>query len=430
MKNSLIIIIVFVLAFHSCSPNKKQSDPQLLTQLDSLYKADSFFKYKYKLESNKEKLQQKHLLYYSALCNYVFNKQSASIRDIDLLLSHYKQELNDTILNKIYRAKRMNHINIYEYAKATEASKMLIDNFQHIEDSADYVELLNEHKIWKALSHSPAQSLEINKDCEIPMKRDKVGLMNVISNINGDSVNFLFDTGANFSVMIRSLANKLDIDIIDADFYVTAATGKRVACDLAIIKEIQIADIWVYNSVFLVMEDKDLSFPQIDYYPNGAIGFPIIEAMEELRFDHEGKIFVPTEPTAYSFDNLALNGLMPILAVNYLDDTLQFHFDTGASNTTFYSPFYNKYQKQIEQEYTLQTFSVGSGGGNKDFEGFIIDHIQLGVANSAATIDRARIHKNPLTHQTETMHGNFGQDYIKQFEQMILSFKYSSVVFK
>ena len=431
MKNSIIItIIAFVIALQSCSPDKKLSDHQLLTQLDSLYDADSYFKFMSVLELNKQKLEEKDLLYYSALSNFVFNNQSASIHDIDLLLSKYKQEINDTLLTKIYRAKRMSHINSYEYAKAVEASKILIDHFKHIEDSADYAELLNEHKIWIALSKSPKQEISIKRDCVIPMKRDKVGLMNVITNIGSDTVNFLFDTGANFSVMTRSVAHKHDIEIIEADFYVTAATGNRVACDLAVVKEIQIADIMVYNSVFLVMEDEDLSFPQIDYYPNGAIGFPIIEAMEELRFDRDGKIFVPATPTTYSFNNLALDGLMPVLAVNYNDDTLQFNFDTGASHTSFYSPFYLKYQEDIDQKYPRQTFSAGSGGGSKEFEGFIIDSIQLGVANSKASLVNTRLHQSPLTHQEETIHGNFGQDYIKQFEEMIISFKYSSVVFK
>ena len=422
--------MAFVIAIQSCSPDKRLSNPQLLTKLDSLYKAESFFKFKSTLEINNHNLEEKHLLYYSALSNFVFNDQLVSIQNIDLLLSKYKNELNDTLIDILYRAKRMNHINTYEYKKAVEASRILIEDFQHIEDSADYAELLNEHKIWVALSNAPNQEISIKNDCMIPMKRDKVGLMNVITNIGNDTVNFLFDTGAYFSVMTRSVAHKHDIEIIEADFYVTAATGNRVACDLAVVKEIQIADIMVYNSVFLIIEDKDLSFPQFDYYPNGAIGFPIIEAMEELRFGRDGKIFVPKIPTSYAFNNLALNGLMPVIAVNYNNDTLQFNFDTGASHTSFYSPFYLKYQKEIDQKYSLQTFSAGSGGGNKEFKGFIIDSIQLGVANSRASLVNTRLHQSPLTHQAETIHGNFGQDYIKQFEQMIISFKYSSVVFK
>lgn len=431
MKNLITIIAaVFLLTLQSCSPDDKLSDPQLLSQLDSLYEADSFFKYKSTLELNKQNLEEKHLLYYAALSDFVFNHQAASIHDIDLLLANYRQELNDTLLTKIYRAKRMNHINNYEYSKAVEASQSLIENYQHVEDSADYAELLNEHKIWEALRDYPKQEISKKRDCVIPMKRDKVGLMNVITKIGSDTVNFLFDTGANFSVMTRSVANKYDIEIIEADFYVTAATGTRVACDLAVVEEIQIADIMVYHSVFLIMEDEDLSFPQIDYYPNGAIGFPIIEAMEELRFHRDGKIFVPETPTLYSFNNLALDGLMPVLAVNYNDDTLQFNFDTGASHTSFYSPFYLKYQEMIDQKYPLQTFSTGSGGGSKDFEGYVIDSINLAVANSQAFITNVRLHKDPLTLQEETVHGNFGQDYIRQFEEMIISFKYSSVVFK
>lgn len=431
MKNFITILSVLVIGIIiGCNTELRRNEQKLTSTLDSLYQAEAFFKMNTFYVNNQSYLSEKNQLYYKALLSFVFNKQVESINNIDILLSQYADELNDTVLKRMYQAKRMSHINTYEYQKAVDASNVLINDFEAIIDTVDYANFKNEHKIWIALSGMPRQEVIRKSDCIIPMYRDKVGLMNVNTLVGNDSVNFLFDTGANFSVIIRSLAKELGMDIIEADFYVTAATGKKVPCDLAIMAELQIGEIIVKNSVFLVMDDENLSFPQIDYFPNGAIGFPIIEAFDELRFLKSGDIFIPKNPIDYQINNLALNGLMPVLACEYNGDTLSFNFDTGASSTTLYNSFFEKYKEQIESSYQPTSFSSASGGGEKSFEGYELDSVSLEIGNSKANISNIRLHIYPLTSSKEYVYGNLGQDYIKQFDEMIISFKHSSVLFK
>lgn len=111
---------------------------------------------------------------------------------------------------------------------------------------------------------------------------------------------------------------------------------------------------------------------KIEYYPNGAIGFPIIAALDELRITKDNQIFVPQHPVEYTFNNFALDGLMPILACEYEGDTLSFHFDTGATNTSLFPRFYKDYQSEIENTYKEQSFKSGSGGGQYQFDGYKI----------------------------------------------------------
>lgn len=429
MKNIILLTLISILL--SASYIKSSiDDKKFLSKLDSYYEMDDFFKMKAAFEINKKNLSEKSTLYYSAMINHVFNKQEESNKNIDQLIKVYSDELSDTLLHQIFRAKLMNHVNLYEYADAAEASRIIVDNYSVLEDTADFSNLKNEWKIWNALSNVPKQNIIRESDSQIEMKRDKVGLMNISTLFGTDTVNFLFDTGANFSAITRSLAEKLQMEIMDVDFYVTAATGKEVKSDLAIAKEFRIANLTIKNAVFLVFDDEDLSFPQIEYYLNGAIGFPIIEALEELRFDSKGNIFVPQNPTPYEFNNLALNGLTPVLAVQYKNDTLNFNFDTGGNTTTLYHSFYEKYRSDIDSKYELQTFGSGSGGGVDEFSGYVIDSLSLEVGESMATIHSVRLHKESVYDKVESVHGNFGQDYIKQFDKMVISFKYSSVIFE
>lgn len=424
-------MIVALLLLNACnSQSPLSSDERVLKALYQLAEKQDFFKLKSNFEINKNSLSETYSLYYASIISNVFNKAEESNRNIELLLSKHKSSLHDTILNDLYRTKLLNHINLFEYKDAAEVSEYIQVTYPALNDSSEMEALKNEVKIWRALENVPPQEIIKNRDASIPMVRDKVGLLNVDVSFGDSTRNLLFDTGANFSVLIRSLAEELGMKIIEADFYVTAATGKKVKSDIAIADFIDIGGINFRNVFFLVLDDVDLSFPQIDYYINGAIGFPVIEAMEEIRVRGDMKLFVPLFPTEYDYNNFALNGLMPILAAGYKGDTLLFNFDTGATSTSLYPRFYKDYKNEVESNYKKEVFSAASGGGTVEFEGYKITMMELEVADSRATIDSVRLHIENIGSDTSNFHGNFGQDYIKQFDEMILSFKYASVVFK
>ncbi|WP_319482191.1 aspartyl protease family protein [uncultured Draconibacterium sp.] len=429
MKRILSILIIVVSLCGCGISTTKISNQKVLNKLEDLIEVSDFFKLKETYNQNIDQLSETHKLYYSALISNVFNNAEESNKAIDELLEKHSASLTDTMLNELYSTKLLNHVNLYEYSETAKASEFIQTNFAALNDSSELENLQNEIKIWEALKDVPPQEIVKTADALIPMTRDKVGLFNIDVSFGNSTKNLLFDTGANFSVMVRSLAKKLNLEITEADFYVTAATGLRVKSDIAIAPELTIAGITFKNVFFLVLDDKDLSFPQIDYYINGAIGFPVIEAMDEIRVSKDNQIFVPQNPVEYSYNNFALDGLMPIIAAEYNGDTLRFNFDTGATTTSLYPQFYKDYKNQVERNFEKEKFTAGSGGGIIEFEGYIIDKLNLKVADSAAQIDSVRLHIEDIGGKENNFHGNFGQDYIKQFDEMIISFKYASVTF-
>lgn len=430
MNNYNIAIISLILLIGCSNPKLKVSDQQVLRELEWLAETQDYFKLKNNYDLKKERLSDAHSLYFKAIISNVFNKAEVSNKAINSLLANEDSHLNDTLLNKLYRVKLLNHINLYEYGEAASTSKYIQDNFQTLTDSSDTEMLLNEIKIWSALKNVPKQQIIKNNDCVIPMERDKVGFFNLDVTFGDSTKNLLFDTGANFSAIKQSLVSQLGLTLIEADFYVTAATGTQVKTDIAIAEELRIDSLIFENVVFLVLNDEDFSFPQISYYPNGVIGFPVIEAMDEFRISEDKQIFVPQNPVEYTFNNFALDGLMPIIACEYEGDTLSFNFDTGATNTSLYPKFYMDYQKEIEQNYEKVTLQSGSVGGTVEFEGYIIKDYHLRVADSEAIIESSQLHIEDIGSEESNFHGNFGQDYIKQFDEMIISFKYSSILFQ
>lgn len=422
--------LLLILIFFACNPIIKKSNEKTVETLDQLIEKENFFKLKATYEANVDKLSETHALFYKAKIDNVFNQAQESNRAIQELLANHSEALNDTMLSKLYSTKLLNHINLYEYSEASKASQQILTNYNSLFDSLELENLQNEIKIWRGLKDVAKQEIFKTKDVLIPLEKDKVGLFNIDVNFGDSTKSLIFDTGANFSIIVRSLAAQLNLEIIDADFYVTAATGTQVNSDIAIASQIDIAGITLKNVFFLVVDDKALSFPQIDYYISGGIGFPVIEALEEIRVQNDNKVFVPKSPVDYGLNNLALNGLMPIIAVEFNNDTLGFNFDTGATSTSLYPRFYTEFHQEVKNELVRDTFSVGSGGGIKEFEGYTLATLNLKVADSEAELERVDLYSEQKGDEESNFYGNFGQDYISKFNEMIISFKYASVMFQ
>lgn len=428
MKNTLFLLLFL---FIGCQESQdKTSDDTVVQELEHLIDNQNYFKLKHVFESEKDRLSKDHGLYFKAIISNIFNDLKESNAVIDELISKKAIHLSDTMLNALYNTKLLNHINLYEYSDAVLTSEIIQNKYHQLNDTSEIETLHNELKIWKSLSNTPEQEIEKTKDVSFPMIRDKVGLFNVDVTINDMIENFVFDTGANISVIKRSLVKDLDLTYIASDFYVTAFTGQRVDSDIAIAETLKIGELSFKNVVFLVLNDEDISFPQIDYYINGIIGFPVIEAMEEIRISKNNTVHVPKTPVKYDLSNFALDGLTPIIAINYMNDTLSFGFDTGAKVSTLYSPFFERYKNEVENNYQPRKFKSGSAGGVIEFEGYLIEDIDLKVGESLGSLKNLQLHKNKIGTDANSLYGNLGQDFIKQFDEMIISFKNSSVLFK
>lgn len=430
MKTLLRLFALFVLLTGCQTALEKESDPRLLDELEGLREEQGFFKLRGMLESQENKLSESHALYYSAILDNAFNHPERSNENIAKLVGETDIPLNDTLLKELYNIKLQNHTNLYEYSLAAETNAFIRENYGSLLDSADLADLQNTNKIWTALKDIPKQQVIRNSDFNIPMERDKVGLSNIEVALGADSMNMVFDTGANLSVLARSYVDKLGLKLIKAGFSVGALTGARINSDLAVADSLSIGGLKFRHVVFLVFDDEDLSIPQVDYHINGIIGYPVIEAMEELRISRDGQLFVPREPASYTYNNMALDGFTPIVAGSYRGDTLRFHLDTGAPGTSLFALFYRKYREEIDTNYEKTVFKSGGAGGVVEFEGYIIDDLPLKIAGSTVSLDSLPVHIADIGGRESNFHGNLGQDYIRQFDEMIISFKHSSLLFR
>lgn len=421
-----MIFIILLSLIVSCNKH----DAEVQNELAALYEHEEFFKMRERFESSQHQLSKAYRTYFKALSDNAFYAHEASNESIDHLLRRYRDVLSDEELKNVYRTRYMNNHNLFDYEGALEACSLLISDYKHLIDTPVFEHLENDRKILQALVLTPAQEIIKTEDCGVHLVQDKMQLVNIPVSIGDTSLLMLFDTGSSFSFIKRSIALQLDAEIHDVDFEVEGITGNVVICDIAVLPSLELGSVLVKNSVFWVFDDKDLTLPEYDYSVNGAIAFPILKALGEFHVIRNDSVFIPIQSRDYQLYNLAIDELDPVIAVTVNHDTLPWYFDTGAAFSSFYKPYYEMYSERIDSTCTMHTYDIGGLGGVREFTSYIIDSVHLEVAGNGADIHDTEIHTASIYKDPEKVYGNLGQDYIFQFDKMVISTSSASLFFE
>jgi predicted aspartyl protease len=417
MKNSIWFALLFtsVTAFG-------QTHHSTFDVLYHQIKQKNFFKLSELFAGAKKKLPVAYQYFTEAVLNNAFNKPEESNRKI-LKLEAPKTALPDSLMLKIWHIKEDNCMKQYDYAGAKNVVQTALKQYDQLLTAEEKNDLKNNLKIWTALENESRQRVTINGCTRLKMEKDLAGLKNLKVNTGKDTMNFIFDTGANLSTVSASAARRLKMKMIPAGIEVDAVTGISVKADLAVCRKLVLGNIIVENAVFLVLADSALSFPQINYQINGILGFPVIEALKEVQLTQDDYFIVPdTETKINAPSNMAIDGLSPLIFI----DGRHFTFDTGADQTMLYEPFYQESKKDIDKQYPLIKIGMGGAGGKIEHDGFKVNYTfyifgkQIPLKN--ISLLKTKINK-------ETVYGNIGQDVIRQFDKMTLNFDQMFVKF-
>ncbi|CAH0189290.1 retropepsin-like aspartic protease [Chryseobacterium sp. Bi04] len=411
--NTIRTAVLFILLFMSTGFG--QTSASAFNTIYAQIKQKNFFEAHSSFAVHKKKLPVEYQYFTEAVLDNAFNKPEESNRKI-AELEALKTSFPDSLKLKIWHIKEDNCMKQYDYAGAKKAVQETLQQYESLLTKDEKNDLKNNLKIWTALENEPRQKVVLNGATRLKMEKDGAGLKNLKVNIGEDTMNFIFDTGANISTISTSAAQRLHMKIIPAAIDVDAITGISVKADLAVCKKLVLGNITVENSVFLVFADSALSFPQIKYQINGILGFPVIEALKEVQLTQDDYFIVPdTETKINTVSNLAIDGLSPLIFI----DGKHYSFDTGADHTILYAPFYQENKKNIDKEYQVTKISMGGAGGKIEYEGFKINHtfhiLDKKVPLENVSVLTAKINK-------ETVYGNIGQDVIRQFNKMTMNF--------
>ena len=417
--------LTILLLFINCSNNLTNNQ---YAQLKKAYKEHNYFRLNYLMSSLKFNDKDTELQLYMAKLHYVFNKPAESNVLIDKILKRNHRNLNDSVVADLYYMRANNADRLQDYGKAGLDLQVILEKYSHVYDSSFLEELKDDIQIANALNGVPKMTIQQDADVTISLKRDMAGLLNIPVTLANDSIDFVFDTGANISVIVKSLANDYGIKILPGKINVYGFTNKKFESEIGLV-DFGIGELKVENAVFLVLPDSLLSFANGAYVIRGIVGFPVMNALQELVFENDQYLTIHKEPESSDLKNFALDNLNPVILVQYENDTLPFHFDTGADHTVFFSAFFNKYKDAITKYGKKSRITIGGAGGNIEADAYILDSVMIAAGRQRLLLSSVEILTEQISHDHEYFYGNFGQDFIKKFSKMKMNLASMYIVF-
>lgn len=397
--------------------------------LDSLLVHRHFFALQRELQSDAyRELPAYRRLYYQAFLHNFFHDLTTSNEEIAQLLKKYKKQLTNNEIGNLLMRKIDNHAKLYQYREAHLTTLLLLKKYRTTLTDEDREDAYNSDIIWKGLHNVPPQITSIASETQIAYKRDLAGLINIPVGFGDSIFYFVFDTGANLSVITETYARKSNLQLLDVRFKVRAITGLEVQASLGIAKEFRMGNIIVRNAVFMVFPDSALSFAKGIYAVKGIIGFLVIEQLQEIHIDKKA-LTVPPTPVDRNLRNFGVDELLPVITIAYNTDTLAFTFDTGAQFTFLNEPFYRNYKTLIDTAGKAFDMHIGGAGGVTRTKAFQLPQITINVAGQPALLKNVAVKTTSSTPKDKLYYGNFGQDIMNQFKEMIINFKYMYVDF-
>jgi predicted aspartyl protease len=397
--------------------------------LDSLLVHRHFFELQRQLQSDAyRELPTYKRLYYQVFLHNFFHDLTTSNNEIAQLLAVYKNQFTSIQIGYLLMKRIDNHVKLYQYRDAHITTQLLLRKYRNALSPAEREDVRNSDLIWKGLQEVPPQTTTITSENQIGYRRDVAGLITVPVSFIDSSFYFVFDTGANFSVITESYARKAYLRKLNVRFKVRAITGLQVNASLGIADELRLGDIVIKNVVFMIFPDSALSFARGLYTIKGILGFPVIEQLQEVRID-KNNLTVPQVAVDRNIRNFGVDELLPVISVGYNADTLAFTFDTGAQFTFLNEPFYHDYKTLVDTAGYSFEMQIGGAGGVAKSKAYRLSQIPITVAGQAALLKDVAVKTSSTTPKDKLYYGNFGQDIMNQFKEMVINFRYMYVDF-
>jgi predicted aspartyl protease len=276
---------------------------------------------------------------------------------------------------------------------------------------------------WGLLSDAPAQTVVTAEAFTVQGKRDALGLFQVPVTSGNYSGSWIVDSGANLSVVSRSVANKLGLLVSTGSDTAQGIAGLFVSVRTAVIPDIRLGSALLRNVAVLVVEDSELKFSKLDYRIDGCLGLPVLAALNRVTFYNDGIIDFSAETFPVKETgphSLFLDGFTPLVVANFGPRKQLFTLDTGSMGTMLSAEFY-KANKEIVNLDQLVSLELSGAGGARVFLAYQIPSLVAELGGACARVNDVAI-LTETTGSSNEFYGNIGESALSSFSSFTLNF--------
>ena len=257
------------------------------------------------------------------------------------------------------------------------------------------------------------------------------GLLHIPLTINGQNVEYVFDTGAGCSVMLESEAKRLGLKFYQTEMQAfDAMTGGLITIrNIGIADRMKIGDSEYRGIFFLIFPDATHFLKDQPPGESGVLGLPDIQSLGSVRWDADGnfEIGFPSEPRPPE-PNLAFDYERLIVKAEYEKRGLLFQLDTGAVQSGLYVGFRNEFPDLVNQFGKREKRTGGGAGGEIEYDAMVLPKIGLRAGGFDTVLQPADI--NLKQNLGYGYHGLFGLNLLNQAQVVTLDFRTMSLTLR
>ena len=311
-----------------------------------------------------------------------------------------------------------------DYAEAARAGRILAEALTAAGDSEGAAETAQVWRLAALLARHGRPGVEgAVRAATIPARRDRVGLTRLDIAVNGQQQEAVFDTGANLSVLSAATARRLGVTIEQGETAIGNGVQGTVPTRIGVAARVEIAGTVLTNVPFLIIDDANLTFPQVPggYSIPAILGIPEMRALGRIRMEQAGQFTVlPPAGESDGPANLHASGNELFADVMVDGRTLPLHLDTGADRTGLTALYAAAEPQRVA---ALQTGSgnFASAGGTRQMRFATWPNAPLAVAGRSFTQPALQI-SLPGDGPAPRFNGVLGSDVLRRFESYTLDF--------
>ncbi|MGL5318278.1 MAG: aspartyl protease family protein [Bacteroidales bacterium] len=419
-----LLILFFILTSAALSAEDK---------IQTLFDQKRFFELRTQLLQQDIKWQNSYDgKFYRAFIYNAFGKLKSSDSLIQNIFATNREELPDSMKYLLYELLIDNYIKESKYKDALTYYKKLAAVSDDPITASKKEAYLNMAQLYQALANTPP--LNVNKENKIhyiPFHRNGMGHFVVPVSRNQVTQNFVFDSGANISVVTRTMAKQMNIKIFDKySLSIGTSTEQNIQAGVGYAEEILIGNLIVNHAIFLVVADEQLTFNEVNYKINGIIGYPVMREMGEMIIGREGSLSIMPQSSYQDVNNLFMDGLSPILQTKFQGEDIQMLFDTGSTGSQLFRRFYLRYMLQTQSNGNKTQINIGGAGGIVLVNCYSWKKFPVTIAGKEIRIPLVHVITDEMGNNNKVADGVIGQNVVNLFDEMVLNLKDMYLIFR
>jgi hypothetical protein len=315
-----------------------------------------------------------------------------------------------------------------DYAKGfrySDAARAYDDLLAHFGGQLDNGGTRDDSDLVHLLREVPPQTISWQGPVRLKTKRNSIGSLVAELTVNGIRERWLLDTGANQSVVSRSLARRLGLKPL-AGFAQTGSgiTGIGNTLQVSVLPTLEVGGATLKNVVVLILEDANLRVGsgRGAYQINAILGLPVFEALGTIMFLRSGEFEAgDVAQRQVAGTRMYMRRLTPVVECGVEGNMLPFTLDTGASGTDLSVRYYEQFREKALSWRKRESESSGAGGTVKR-NIYVQPKLVVTIGDKMATLKNVSIFPARMNSGIDELYGNLGQDFVAGFESFTLDF--------